>query len=114
MANAETNRKAKAPRKVGKLKRIPKASPGKATCERASPTSAIFSRIMREPKYPAATPTKIPVSRLSISDSSTSVHVFSSGAPSQTVSPYIIFCTDGFIISFDSPKNVTHLLSASK
>src|SRR3989344_8687742 len=55
------NKAAKAPKKGLKLKRIPKAKPGKATWDRASPTKDIFLKTIKEPKYPEANPTKVPV-----------------------------------------------------
>jgi len=47
---AETKRNANPPTRGLKLNSIPKASPGKATWDKASPTSAIFSSTMIEPR----------------------------------------------------------------
>jgi hypothetical protein len=47
---ADAKRQAKAPKKGLKLYKIPTARPGKATCDKASPTNAILSRTISDPK----------------------------------------------------------------
>jgi len=50
IATADAKRKAKAPKNGLNPNRIPMARPGRATCERASPTKAIFLITIRDPK----------------------------------------------------------------
>ena len=49
MPTMAINKKAKAPRKGSKCHMIPSASPGKATCDNASPTNAILFKITKLP-----------------------------------------------------------------
>ncbi len=50
-------RKTRAPKKILKLNKIPKAIPGSATCERASETSAILRSKAKDPRSPEAAAT---------------------------------------------------------
>src|SRR3972149_5771752 len=60
---ADRTKAAKAP-SIGSILSIrPIASPGKATWVKASPTSAMRFKTIKEPKKPAAPPTKIPTKR---------------------------------------------------